>query len=415
MFPFLKVIFLILQGMPQAIFNPFFWIVIFLVWNQYRKTAEMEKKMFGAAKINPLEKVLYAVFYGCMGGLIGSLTVILLGISITEAGLIYVWPVALILMLIHPHLMCFSYAGGIVSLFSLILGYPRVDVAGLMGLVAVLHLVESTLIYFAGYINAAPIFVKSERYGIIGGFSLQEFWPVPIMLLTVITAEIPEKTLIQMPDWWPLIRPISDILKNPNAIFMMIPVVAALGYGDIALAGLPKKRCRSSALNLLAFSCILLFLSVMASRHRIYAYLAAIFAPAAHEFLIIYGKNREKSNTPLFSRLNRGERVLDVMKGSPAERMGLGPGDIILAANGRELMGSEDLKDILSQYPTYIWLTVKKPDGSIRNAEINAYPEGVNSLGAILVPGNEDAAYVIVEEAGLFQWLRNILHRNQQK
>ncbi|HHW03345.1 MAG TPA: PDZ domain-containing protein [Thermoanaerobacterales bacterium] len=414
MFPFFKIIYLILQGLPQAILNPFFWIVVLIVWTQYNKTAEMEKRMFGTVKIKPQEKVLYAIFYGCLGGLAGSLVVMLLGVSITEAGLVYVWPLALLLMLVHPHFMCFSYAGGLISLFSLVFGFPRVDVAGLMALVAVLHLVESTLIFFAGYINATPVFIKNEKYGIIGGFSLQEFWPVPIMLLMVITAQLPQQTLIQMPDWWPLIRPFPDVLKNPNVIFMMIPVVAALGYGDVALTGIPKKRCRSSALNLLAFSGILLALSVLASRARIFAFIAAVFAPVAHEFLIIYGKKSEKSNKPLFVHPPQGERILDVIKGSPAERMGLGPGDIILSINGRDIKSREDLEEILSQYPAYIWMTVKKVDGRIKNAEMNAYPGGINSIGAILVPENEDVACIVMEEAGLFEWIKRLL-RNRAK
>ena len=166
--------------------------------------------------------------------MIGSLTVMLLGISITEAGLIYVWPLALILALIHPHLMCFSYAGGIVALFSLMTGLLRIDVAGLMGLVAVLHFVESLLIYFAGHINATPVFVKNERHGIVGGFSLQEFWPVPIMLLTVITGDFPSMDVVQMPDWWPLIRPPAHILQNTQAIYLMLHG-SSVGIRDIAL------------------------------------------------------------------------------------------------------------------------------------------------------------------------------------
>jgi hypothetical protein len=405
MFPFFKIIYLILLGLPQAILNPFFWIVILLVWTQYKRTAEMEKKMFGTIKIRPQEKVLYAIFYGCLGGLVGSLVVMLLGVSITEAGLVYVWPLALLLMLIHPHLMCFSYAGGIVSLFSLIFGFPRVDVAGLMALVAVLHLVESTLIFFAGYINAAPIFMKSEKYGIIGGFSLQEFWPVPIMLLTIVTAQIPQQTLIQMPDWWPLIKPFPDVLKNPNAIFMMIPVVAALGYGDIALTGTPRNRCRSSALNLLAFSGILLVLSVLASRYRIFAFLAAAFAPVAHELLIIYGKISQKGEKPLFVHPPQGQMVLDVVKGSPAEKMGIGPGDIILSVNDKPVNTHRELKQVLDTFPTFLWLAVKKSNGEIKNPEMNAYPDGINFLGAILVPDDENVTYVVMEEAGIFSRL----------
>ena len=164
---------------------------------------------------------------------------------------------------------------------------------------------------FLGHINATPVFVKDERYGIVGGFSLQEFWPVPIMLLTVITGDFPSIDVVQMPDWWPLIRPPAHILQNTQAIYLMLPVVAALGYGDIALTKTPKNRCKSSAVNLLAFSCILLLLSVLASRYMVFT-LAAIFAPAGHEFLIITGKKVSGKTNYLLLRKRRDDS--DIIK-----------------------------------------------------------------------------------------------------
>ena len=65
-FPFGKVIILILQGIPSAILNPFFWLVLFIVWNQHKRTAALEKDLFGTVKINPRDKVLYAIFYGIL-------------------------------------------------------------------------------------------------------------------------------------------------------------------------------------------------------------------------------------------------------------------------------------------------------------------------------------------------------------
>ena len=415
MFPFGKVIILILQGIPSAILNPFFWLVLFIVWNQYKRTAALEKDLFGTVKINPRDKVLYAIFYGILGGMIGSLTVMLLGISITEAGLIYVWPLALILALIHPHLMCFSYAGGIVALFSLMTGLLRIDVAGLMGLVAVLHFVESLLIYFAGHINATPVFVKNERHGIVGGFSLQEFWPVPIMLLTVITGDFPSMDVVQMPDWWPLIRPPAHILQNTQAINLMLPVVAALGYGDIALTRTPKNRCKSTAKNLLIFSSTLLLLSVLASRHTAFAYIAAFFAPAGHELLIITGKKSERKNKPLFIPQEKGEMVLDTVKNSSAEKMGISSGDIIMSVNGQDLAKPGKLKEVLSEYPTYIWMTVKTPDGKIKDVEINAFPNGINTIGAILVPRDSSGSYVVMEKANILEKLKNLFKKRSAK
>lgn len=414
MFPLGKIIILILQGIPSAVLNPFFWLVIFIVWKQYKKAETLEKTLFGTAKINPRNKLLYAIFYGILGGIIGSFIVMLLGISITEAGLVYVWPLALILALVHPHLMCFSYAGGLVALFSLVTGLLQIDVAGLMGLVAVLHFVESLLIYFAGHINATPVFVKDDSYGIVGGFSLQEFWPVPIMLLTILVGDFPSMDVIQMPDWWPLIRPPAHVLENPQAIYLMLPVVAALGYGDIALTKTPKDRCKSSAVNLFAFSVVLLLLSVLASRYLPFAYMAAIFAPVGHEFLIITGKKSEQANKPLFVPPKQGEMILDVIKNSPAEKSGLNSGDIIMSINGQDLDEPGKLQEVLSEYPTFIWMTVMTSEGKIKDVEISAFPNGLNNIGAIFVPKVFSGSYVVMDDDSIMKRIKKFFKKRDK-
>ena len=300
-------------------------------------------------------------------------------------------------------------------MFSLVTGFLRIDVAGLMGLVAILHFVESLLIYFAGHINATPVFVKDERHGIVGGFSLQEFWPVPIILLTVITGDFPSMDVVQMPDWWPLIRPSAHVLENSQAIYLMFPVVAALGYGDIALTKTPKNRCKSSAVNLLIFSFALLLLSVLASRYKAFAYLAAIFAPAAHEFLIITGKKSERKNKPLFIPPEKGEMVLDIVKNSPAEKMGMISGDIIMSINGQDLAEPGKLREVLSEYPTYIWMTVKTPDGKTKDVETNAFPNGINTIGAILVPRDSSGSYVVMEKVGIIEKVKKFFRNRHTK
>lgn len=410
MFPFFDILILLIKSLPLALFNPFFWIVILIIWMQYRKTAKFEENMFGEIQRRPEEKVLYALLLGVIGGLIGSLAVIILGLSVANAGLKYVWPIALLLMLVHPRFICFSYAGGIVSLFSLITGKLNVDVAGLMALVAVLHLVESLLIYFGGYLNASPVYVKDDRYGIIGGFSLQEFWPVPIILLTIVSADIPMEGMVSMPDWWPLLKPPGYIMQS-NPIFMMIPVVAALGYGDIALTTIPKVRCRKTGINLFIFSIILLFLSIMASRYLLFAYLAAIFGPVAHEILIYLGKKSEKKSLPLFKAPDFGEMILDVIKGSEAERIGLKSGDIILNINGKDLVDNNDYENIMNEFPAYIWLKYKTLDGEVKTGEIKAFPYGTNQIGVILVPKNRSVSYVVTEAISFVDKIKKFLKK----
>ncbi|KXG77298.1 Cell division topological determinant MinJ [Fervidicola ferrireducens] len=411
MFPLFRIIRFILEGLPLSMANPFFWTVILIIWLQYKKTADLEERMFGFVRESPGRKVLYSILAGLLGGIIGSLIIVFLGISITEAGLTYVWPLAIILMLIHPRFMCFSYAGGIISLFSLIFGFPKVDVAGLMALVGVLHMVESLLIYTTGDLNSAPVFVQDDKYGIIGGFSLQEFWPVPIMMLAVTAGQLPVQDIVNMPEWWPIVKPPAEFLERGDIVYLMMPVVAALGYGDIALSRTPRTRSRSSAINLMFFSTVLLLLSVIASRIPAFKYLAALFAPVAHEALIIYGKKKERQSPPLFAPPERGVRVLDLVKGSPAEKMGIEPGDVLLAINGQQIDGEDDIRMIKETRPTYVWLDVIKPDGEFKTVEMTAYPEGIGMLGVLVVPKDQDAPFVVVEEKGLLERLKKLVKR----
>ncbi|MCG0275287.1 MAG: PDZ domain-containing protein [Thermosediminibacteraceae bacterium] len=401
----------ILEGLPLSVANPFFWIVILIIWLQYRKTADLEEKMFGVVRISPGIKVLHSMLLGTLGGIIGSLVIVFLGISITGAGLTYVWPLAIFLMLVHPRFICFSYAGGIISLFSLIFGFPKVDVAGLMALVGALHLVESLLIYTAGYLNSAPIFIQDKRYGIIGGFSLQEFWPVPIMMLAVVVGQLPLEDMVDMPDWWPIIKPPSEILERQDVVYLMMPVVAALGYGDIALTRTPKSRSKASALNLLLFSTVLLLLSIAASRIQAFKFLAALFAPLAHEALIIFGKKNEKQRPPMFAPSERGVKVLDVVKGSPAEKMGIEPGDVVLSINGRQINEAEDIRKIKESAPWYVWIDVLKSCGEFKTYEMSAYPEGINTLGILIVPKDPDVPFVVMEEKGLLDRLKKFIKK----
>jgi len=55
--------------------------------------------------------------------LLAGAIMLLLGLSLSQIGLLYIWPVALLLLLLHPRFLCFSYAGGIVALAVLVLRY----------------------------------------------------------------------------------------------------------------------------------------------------------------------------------------------------------------------------------------------------------------------------------------------------
>jgi hypothetical protein len=309
-------------------------VVFVFVYRQYQKVQLYEKRLFGLDRINPLIDTATAVIYGLIGGLVATTLFLTLGVSLSDSGIAYLWMTALLLMLIHPRFLCFSYAGGLIGLLSLLFGFPQVNIASLMALVAILHMSEALLIAIDGYHNASPIYFKRGEQ-VVGGFSLQKFWPVPFVALLglVILESGLDLDVVTMPDWWPLFSSSSQVGEGQSMIYMLFPVVAALGYSDLATADLPQTKARRSALYLSIFSLILLGLAFLADRYPSLAIVAVLFSPFGHELVIYLGQKAERSRPPVF-QTDSGVMVLAVHPGSPAEKMGLGPGDVIRSVNG---------------------------------------------------------------------------------
>ncbi len=386
--PFIvDLIMLILQSIVMVFVSPLFWVVLILIYNQYKKACLLEKQMLGKEKHSPWERMLSSIMAGLVGGIMGSIVMVVIGVTLDGTGIKYVWIMAIILMLINPRYMCFAYGGGIISLISLAFGFPKVDVPALMAIVAILHLVESVLIFLNGSKQSVPVFMKHKTHGVVGAFNLIRFWPIPIIIMTVVMGQLQHPPgSVLMPDWWPLLRPMDIMGSTEDAMFLMLPVVAALGYSDIAIVETPERKSRHSSINLLAYSVVLLGLSVTSSYFSPLQWLAAIFGPAFHELLIITGRRKQIKGDPIFAASDDGLRVLDVFEGGPGDRLGLLPGDVITGINGIKITNEENLSDFLGQYPTFVWLDRITLEGEGVTTELADYSAGISKLGIVLVP-----------------------------
>jgi hypothetical protein len=355
-FPFGDIAKSTLEHAPQVIWNPalgarfvFYWLMVAFVWSQYRKTAQMQTQLYGRPGRNALVLTVLAVIEGLLVGLVGSYLMTFFGVSFlaNDGGIIWVLATAMLLALVNSRLMCFSYAGGLVSLSYLIFGWPRLSVPDLMGLVAILHLMESLLILVSGSLGATPVYLEQKGRQ-VGAFYLQRAWPVPAVILILALVSPAEATAgISMPEWWPLLRTAPAILAHPGAVFLLHALPAGLGYGDLAITCLPRQKTRRTALNLALYSLALLALCVAATHYKPLVWVAALFAPLAHEAIVRIGNRREMLGQAYFVPPPAGVMVLDVMARSSAAGLGLGPGWIIEKVNGRTVSGRDELEDQL--------------------------------------------------------------------
>ena len=132
-----------LQAFLSLQFLPLFLIVMLIIAMQYRRMEKMRESFYGQGAGRTGTDLIVAAGLGLVGGLMGSYLMIFIGLTLSESGLIYLWPVAVLLMLINMRFLCFSYAGGLLALVSLLVGFPEINVPQIMALVAVLRMVES--------------------------------------------------------------------------------------------------------------------------------------------------------------------------------------------------------------------------------------------------------------------------------
>ncbi len=380
MFPFKDMAVMLIKTFSYFLFNPLFWMVMVIVYFQYRRTTRMEERLFGRPLNNIWEQVIKSLVLGCGGGFLASVILLVLGLSLDRIGIEFIWPVAILLLLINPRFLCFAYAGGIVSVGVLVAKFitrsyaPAADHAfisslleinltGLLILVAVLHLVESLLIYIGGHWGNSPVYFKAPTGQIVGGFSLQRFWPVPLVGMIVSlqpeTSELMSGS-IQMPDWWPILSTGIEPGAAETLLFLLIPVMAGLGYADLAISSTPREKSIVSGRLLSIYSIVLLAMALAAEFYPAFIVPACLFAPLGHELVVHLGHRFEFRGAARFSPPERGIMILAVYPDSEAARAGLQPEDIIEEVNGEKVENSRHLWQLIGESYFLVHLTVRR-------------------------------------------------------
>lgn len=364
----------------SASFWGLYLLAVLLVMWQYRRMQQLT----GGPSPSPLRLYLrptaISALAGMVAGYVGSILLVICGIDLGGSNFLLVFLLALCLMLIHPRFICFAYAGGILSMTNLLFGFPELKVAQVMGLVAILHIVESILILITGHLDPMPVYSQRTGIGTVGGFNLQKFWPIPLIALT---AAGPVSGPMSHIGWWPLINYDYSYLTHLSDFLM--PVLAILGYGEVTTTSTPLARTRASAFNLAIFSLILLALSVWASYNPPFLILPALFGPIGHEIVIRLGIRAESAQNPIYKQPEKGVMVLDVIKGSPADRAGLQSQDILLLLNGVKVETRLDVEQELINLGWGEALTiVYMRDGQRRVSSLLPGPR--HNVGIVSVP-----------------------------
>lgn len=415
----LEIVHITLIAISKSVYNLWFlmvvWIAYFLV-----------KKMYVTNIYNienskpPIGALVEVVLQGIVVGIIGSLIIILTGLPIQlTVFIVYLLPISLALSLIQVRYICISYSAAIMGLLSLIfkgqsilgLTMPNIDinVTGLIALVGILHLMESILIFFVGADDCMPIISKKENQ-IVQGHILQKYWPIPIAILFVTTGQA-SGGVIEMPDWWSILKISNSIIDK--MYFGLMPFVGVLGYSTVTFSEQPEKRAKKTGALLFGYSLLILSISIFAQNQLYLQILGLILMAALHEAIMLFEQREESVNKPIYTLPDRGIRIMHVIRGGVAEKVGMKKGQIIKKINDLEVVDTQHFMELMDKKWTFLWIETESLDKERHTHEIKAYPAGIDNLGIKILPEHPRILfkYENIKKIGMIDLLKNKYNR----
>ena len=280
---------------------PIFWLAALLLAVQVGKIQRKKQKQV----VGKLPAFLFAIaqrwvciiISGILGGVIASTLFLLTGISPSHDTVLYLWIIMFLSFMIKRRFFCFAYAGGALVLVQTIANECGItqDSETILVLVAILHFTEAILVQISGTLLQLPVYFRNEKGILTAKSQLQMCWPIPLVIPMPMLQDGMQNCIREqsvgyyvMPDWWPLFGTVQS--AEVTTLYYLMPMLAMIGYSDLAEHGMEKMQTNKSALLLILYSMLLVVLVWASSRIHSVLVVAALFSILGHEAILRFGQ-----------------------------------------------------------------------------------------------------------------------------
>lgn len=403
--------------------SPFYYMaILFIAWYVHKQMT-VERKLFSVKLHSWWSEWWRTILWGAGVGAMVSVVFLFLGASLQPSTLLLLWVIALLLAVVRVRYFCFAYAAGVLGLLQAGLGMIRGEslqglptgvvmvadsiaaahMPSVFALVGVLHLAEAALVGKLASRLATPLFLEGKRGRVVGGYRMQAFWPVPLLMLVPFGATVGgvEGAL----PWPTLFGDVTGWVAGWSVL--AFPVL--VGFNSLAMTQLPKRKARQSAFRLAGYGFVMTAagIAVYFVPNGWVLVVAALASFGLHEVIAKLDRRTEVQNRPYFVHDERGLKVLAVLPGSSSAELGIEPGHIIRKVNGLPVRDRASLHAALRVNSAFTKLEVLNHEGESRFMNRALYANEHHQLGLVLCP-DEHATFVVeMNEGGLFSFLRS--------
>lgn len=372
------------KGMAKLFINPLlYWSIIVLLFAGYRRI-KRERQNFGTKIFDVFSEWKSTWLFSILTGLLVSAVMIGAGFVLSYTSLLLLSVVA-ILFSLSGRFMFLSpvYTVGISFLLLLfvptLLGnqqwiredlFDPINLAAFPVLLGILLIAEGWLIKRTNMRDTYPGLSLSNRGIWVGEHHLKKLAIIPFFLL------LPSGLITPFADYWPYVS-----LGEQTYSLILFPFLLGVDYKV-------RGRYPKEAADKLAIPIILLGIGATAI-----AIGGVFFAPLSLAAVIvtIFGKeyinyrhrNSERLRRCYFHPMNNGLKVLGVIPGTPADRLGIEVGENIMKVNGQMVNSIDSFYQSLQASGAYFKLDIEDLNGEIRFVQGALYQGDHHELGIL--------------------------------
>ena len=217
-----------------------------------------------------------------------------------------------------------------------------------------------------------PILGSSKRGKTIAQYPNKSLWVLPMLVV------VPGEVIEPFADWWPLLN-----IGGERFALLILPVLIGLHYTV-------STQLLNEATSIIQKE--FRWLSLVGLLGVVLTYFYPILSIVVTGLLLIIGlfilyRHRKRENlwTFRYGPADEGLRVIAVRPDSPAERLNLSIGDIIMDMNDKAMNSREEFNEMLAYNRSYIKMRIKRKDGEIVIAETPLYDDDYNNLGLLIL------------------------------
>lgn len=372
---------LTLKLIGSYLLTPVLWLGILYVIISYNQRINKERKQFRVAINKDFYEGRNFIKYGLFFFVMGSLISMILGLTLPTNS-VYIYQILVVLAFLingfsTTSMLLVMTAAGILELvvprFITFFGdvFPEISGPSWLLLIFISILADYYLKRNMKKHPLSPRIKSGKRGRNIATYLGRETIVFPLLVL------IPSGTLSSTLNFWPVFN-----IGNQKFSLILFPIFISTSVKVIKRA---KERVIQDKLKntelLLGLTFILIVLTKFMSRLFL---ISLIILTVVSIFLEIKLRKKEKDANSWYVETDEGIRIISVQPETPAAKMKLQPGDVILTCNNRVVNSEEEFYQALQLNSAYCHVKVRTYEGDLRIAESAIFMDSPHEIGLIL-------------------------------